>query len=122
MVLQLLRDHKNEVAIPVSGATERVVMAVLRAVVDLGLASGASRRSTGQRAVRALCGYLFYAGYGGSGQPAHRYLATTTATNPATLFTDPKTFDFVPKHDTFCDTLDLALVELTRTYVAIEVL
>src|SRR5262249_19012709 len=42
MVLQLLQDHKNEMAVPVSAAAERVVIAILRAVVDLGLASGAS--------------------------------------------------------------------------------
>jgi AcrR family transcriptional regulator len=59
-VLQLLRDHQNEVAVPVSRTTERVVIAVLRALVDLGLASGASPRSTEQRAMRAICGYLLY--------------------------------------------------------------
>ncbi|MGA7225892.1 MAG: hypothetical protein WBX16_23750 [Candidatus Acidiferrales bacterium] len=61
-VLQLLREHQNEVAVVVSGATERVVMAILRALVDLGLGSGASPRSTEQRAMRAICGYLLYAG------------------------------------------------------------
>ncbi|MGA8443546.1 MAG: TetR/AcrR family transcriptional regulator [Candidatus Sulfotelmatobacter sp.] len=61
-MLQLLRDHQKEVAVPVSRATERVVIAVLRALVDLGLASGASPRSTEQRALRAICGYLLYAG------------------------------------------------------------
>ncbi len=61
-VLRLLRDHQNEVAVPVSRTTERVVIAVLRALVDLGLASGASPRSTEQRAVRAICGYLLYVG------------------------------------------------------------
>jgi len=61
-VLQLLRDHQNEVAGPVSRTTERVVIAVLRALVDQGLASGASPRSTEQRAMRAVCGYLLYAG------------------------------------------------------------
>jgi len=62
VVLQLLKDHKDEVAVPVSGATERVIMSILRALVDLGLASGASRRSTEERAMRAVCGYLYYAG------------------------------------------------------------
>jgi AcrR family transcriptional regulator len=62
MVLQLFQDHKNEMAVPVAAATERVVIAILRAVVDLGLASGASPRSTEQRAMRAVCGYLLYAG------------------------------------------------------------
>src|ERR1700727_2297544 len=33
-VLQLLRDHQNEVAVPVSGETERIVVAILRALVD----------------------------------------------------------------------------------------
>jgi AcrR family transcriptional regulator len=61
-VRQLLRDHQNEVAVPVSGETERIVVAILRALVDLGLASGTSPRSTEQRAMRAVCGYLFYAG------------------------------------------------------------
>jgi len=62
MVLQLLQDHKNEMAVPVSAAMERVVVAILRAVVDLGLASGASPGSTERRAMRAVCGYLLYAG------------------------------------------------------------
>jgi AcrR family transcriptional regulator len=61
-VLQLLRDHQNEVAVRISGETERIVAAILRALVDFGLASGASPRSTEQRAMRAVCGYLFYAG------------------------------------------------------------
>jgi AcrR family transcriptional regulator len=62
IVLQLLREHENEMAVPVSGATERVVMTILRAVVDLGLACDASQRSTEQRALRAVCGYLLYIG------------------------------------------------------------
>jgi hypothetical protein len=37
-------------------------MTILRAVVDLGLESGASPQSTEQRAMRAICGYLPYAG------------------------------------------------------------
>ncbi len=61
-VLQLLQDHKNEMAVPVSVATERVVIAILRAVVDLGLASGAGPQSTEHRAMRAVCGYLLYVG------------------------------------------------------------
>jgi AcrR family transcriptional regulator len=61
-LLQLLHDHKEELAMPVSRVTERVFMAILRAVVDLGLASGASPQSTEQRALRAICGYLLYAG------------------------------------------------------------
>jgi len=60
-LLQLLQEHKEEIAIPVSAATERVVMAIVRAVVDFGLASHANRRSTEQQALRALCGYLLYA-------------------------------------------------------------
>jgi len=62
MVLQLLQDHKGEMAVPVSAAMERVVIAILRAVVDLGLASGASPGSTELRAMRAVCGFLLYAG------------------------------------------------------------
>lgn len=61
-LLQLLRDHKSEMAMPVSRVTERVFMAILRAVIDLGLASGASPQSTEQRAMHAVCGYLLYAG------------------------------------------------------------
>ena len=49
---------------PASRVTERVFMAILRAVVDLGLSSGASPQSTEQRAMRAICGYLLYAGQG----------------------------------------------------------
>jgi hypothetical protein len=45
---------------PVTGTTERVVMAILRAVFDLGLASGASPEFAEQRAIRAVCGYLLY--------------------------------------------------------------
>jgi AcrR family transcriptional regulator len=61
-VLQLLRDHQDQVVVPVSQTTERVVMAIVRALVDLGLASGVSPRSTEQRALHAICGYLLYAG------------------------------------------------------------
>jgi AcrR family transcriptional regulator len=61
-LLQLLGDHKKELATPVSRVTERVFMAILRAVVDLGLASGTSPQSTEQRAMRAICAFLFYAG------------------------------------------------------------
>ena len=61
-LLQLLRDHQKEIAMPASRVTERVFMAILRAVVDLGLASGASPRATEQRAMRAICGYLLYSG------------------------------------------------------------
>jgi AcrR family transcriptional regulator len=62
IVLQLLGEHKNEVVMPITRTTARVVMAILRAVVDLGLTSGASPGSTEQRAMRAVCGYLLYAG------------------------------------------------------------
>jgi AcrR family transcriptional regulator len=61
-VLQRLRDHQNEMAVPISRTTKRVIIAVLRALVDLGLPSGASPRSTEQRAMRAVSGYLLYAG------------------------------------------------------------
>jgi AcrR family transcriptional regulator len=61
-LLQLLRAHKEEMAVPVSRVTERVFMAILRAVIDLGLASGASPQSTEHRAMHAVCGYLLYVG------------------------------------------------------------
>ena len=61
-VLQLLEEHKNEVAVRFSAATERAIIAILRALVDLGLASGVSRRSAEQKAMRAGCGYLLYGG------------------------------------------------------------
>ena len=61
-MLQLLRGHNNEVAMRVSGTTERIVIAILRAVLDLGLASGATPRSAEQRAMRAVSGYLLYPG------------------------------------------------------------
>jgi AcrR family transcriptional regulator len=61
-VLQLLQDRKNELALPASAATERAIIAILRALVDLGLASGGSRRSTEQQAMHAVCGYLLYRG------------------------------------------------------------
>jgi len=61
-VMELLQDHKNEVAVPVSAATERAIIAILRALVDLGLASGATRRSTEQQAMRAVCAYVLYRG------------------------------------------------------------
>jgi AcrR family transcriptional regulator len=60
-LLRLLRDHKKQLTMPVSRVTERVFMAILRAVVDLGLASSAGAQSTEQRAMRAICGYLLYA-------------------------------------------------------------
>ena len=41
-LLQLLREYKNEVAVPASPVPEQVFNSILRAVVDLGLASGAS--------------------------------------------------------------------------------
>ena len=61
-LLKLLREHKSALVVPASGVTERAVTAILRAVVDLGLARGASPRSTEQQALRAVRGYLCYAG------------------------------------------------------------
>jgi AcrR family transcriptional regulator len=58
----LLQEHKSEIATPVSGATERVAIAILRAVVDQGLAVGASQRSVRQQAIRAVSGFLLYKG------------------------------------------------------------
>ena len=59
-LLDLLQEHKSEIATPVSGAAERFAMAILRAVVDQGLAVGASQRSVEQQAMRALSGFLLY--------------------------------------------------------------
>jgi AcrR family transcriptional regulator len=59
-LLDLLQEHKSEIATPVSEATERVAMAILRAVVDQGLAVGASQRSVEQQAMRAVSGFLLY--------------------------------------------------------------
>jgi AcrR family transcriptional regulator len=56
----LLREHKSEIATRVAGAAERVAMAIMRAVVDQGLAVGASRRSVEQQALRAVSGFLLY--------------------------------------------------------------
>jgi AcrR family transcriptional regulator len=56
----LLQEHKREIATPVSGATERVAMAILRAVADQGLAIGASQRSVERQAMRAVSGFLLY--------------------------------------------------------------
>jgi AcrR family transcriptional regulator len=56
----LLQEHKNEIAMPVAGATERVAMAIMRAVVDQGLALGASQRSVEEHALRAVSGFFLY--------------------------------------------------------------
>jgi AcrR family transcriptional regulator len=54
----LLQEHKNEIATPVSRTTERVAMAILRAVVDQGLAFGASQPSVERQAMRAVSAFL----------------------------------------------------------------
>ena len=59
-LLDLLREHKSEIAIPVSAATARVAMAIIRAVVDRGLAVGTSQRSVERQAMRAVSGFLLY--------------------------------------------------------------
>lgn len=59
-LLDLLQEHKSEIPTAVSGATERVAMAILRAVVDQGLAVGASQRSVEEQAMRAVSGFLLY--------------------------------------------------------------
>ena len=56
----LLQEHTSEIARPVAGAAERIVMAIMRAVVDQGLAVGASQRSVEQQALRAARGFLLY--------------------------------------------------------------
>jgi AcrR family transcriptional regulator len=59
-LFDLLQEHKREIAIPVSGATARVAMAILRSVIDQGLAIGANRRSVERQAMRAVIGFLLY--------------------------------------------------------------
>jgi AcrR family transcriptional regulator len=59
-LLDLLQEHRVEIAMPASAVTERVAMAILRAVVDQGLAVGASQRLVEQQAMRAVCGFLLY--------------------------------------------------------------
>src|SRR5580658_648976 len=59
-LLDLLQEHRSEIATTVSGKTARVAMAILRAVVDQGLAVGASQQSVEQQAMRALSGFLLY--------------------------------------------------------------
>jgi AcrR family transcriptional regulator len=59
-LFDLLQEHRSEIATPVSGATERVAMAILRAVVDQGLAAGASQRSVERQAMRAVRAFLLY--------------------------------------------------------------
>jgi AcrR family transcriptional regulator len=57
-LLDLVQAQQRELATPVSGQTARVAMAILRAVVDQGLAMGASPRSVEQHAMRAVSGFL----------------------------------------------------------------
>src|SRR5580698_4935506 len=59
-LLDLLQEHKSEIATPLSGETERITMAILRAVVDQGLAVDASQRSVERQAMRAVSGFLLY--------------------------------------------------------------
>jgi AcrR family transcriptional regulator len=59
-LLDLLREHKSEITTPVSKATARVAMAILRAVVDQSLAVCSSRRSVERQAMRAASGFLLY--------------------------------------------------------------
>jgi AcrR family transcriptional regulator len=54
----LLHEHKSEIATSVTRATARFAMAILRAVVDQGLAVDASQRSVEQQAMRAVSGFL----------------------------------------------------------------
>jgi hypothetical protein len=61
-VRNIVARRDQDSVVPASGVTERVVTAILRAIVVLGLACGASPRSTEQRAMRAVCGYLCYTG------------------------------------------------------------
>ena len=59
-LLDLLQGHRSEIAMPVSGTTARIAMAILRAVVDQGLAVGASRPSVERQAMRAVSAFLLY--------------------------------------------------------------
>jgi hypothetical protein len=45
---------------PVFGSIECVAIAILQAVVDQGLAAGASQQSVERRAMRAVSGFLLY--------------------------------------------------------------
>jgi AcrR family transcriptional regulator len=56
----LLQEHRREVARAVTNATERVGMAILRAVIDQGLALAGSPRSVERDALRAVTGFLLY--------------------------------------------------------------
>ena len=56
----LLQERQSEIATRITGATERVAMAIMRAVVDQGLAVSANQRSVEQQAFRAVRGFLLY--------------------------------------------------------------
>ena len=56
----LLQEHKSEIAQTAVDATERVAMAIMRAVIDQGLAVAASQQSVEQQAMRAVSGFLLY--------------------------------------------------------------
>jgi AcrR family transcriptional regulator len=56
----LIRRHESEIAQAALGATERVAMAIMRAVVDQGLSVGVNQRSVEQQAMRAVSGFLLY--------------------------------------------------------------
>ena len=62
MVLRLLREHRDEIAVPPSAAVAPDIIVIAKALMDLCLLSGASRKDIERRTMRALCGYLFYVG------------------------------------------------------------
>jgi AcrR family transcriptional regulator len=62
LVLRLLRDHRDELAVPPSAAIAHDMIGIARVLIDRCLLSGASRKDIERRMMRALCGYLFYAG------------------------------------------------------------
>lgn len=62
MVLRLLREHRDELAVPPSAAVAQDIISIAKALMDTCLLSGASRKDIEQRTMRALCGYLSYAG------------------------------------------------------------
>jgi len=62
MMLGLLREHRDELAVPPSAAVAQDIIGIARTLIDACLLAGASRKDLEQRTMRALCGYLFYAG------------------------------------------------------------
>jgi AcrR family transcriptional regulator len=62
MVLRLLREHRDELAVPPSATVAEDIIGIAKALMDTCLLSGARRKDIEQRTMRALCGYLLFAG------------------------------------------------------------